>query len=424
MTRHYIADVRNEKWDTGSLRLPVYVRKISRLCCTKEGKYYFYVSVTDGRETMDAVIFDGRINHAKERFEGMPAYITLKRSKNEEIYISRIEECEDFSANDFGNITEATENPERLKLKSVDMGKEYHVCLPLLVTEVSEERTSKSGKPYYTVTGSDGTDSVKLYVWENGAEHAKEEMQGHVLYITLQTGSYPKLIQHMVCGDYPVSEFIERAPVSSDEMYAYVTAALEEASEKCSVAKVALKIYEDRKQEILKSAGAMKLHHSVYGGLLFHTYRMLQSAKAFSRVYLGLDAELLYTGVCVHDIGKLNELTTDEIGHTEFTVDGTLGGHILLGIEIIDETVWEMDEKPDKEELRLLKHMVASHHGVLEHGSPVVPATPEAMALHCLDLLDSRMDMYENTMSGMDPGSISGSVYALGGAHVYKRTEK
>ena len=105
-------------------------------------------------------------------------------------------------------------------------------------------------------------------------------------------------------------------------------------------------------------------------------------------------------------------------------MDGTLGGHILLGIEIIDETVWEMDEKPDKEELRLLKHMVASHHGVLEHGSPVVPATPEAMALHCLDLLDSRMDMYENTMSGMDPGSISGSVYALGGAHVYKRTEK
>ena len=188
-----------------------------------------------------------------------------------------------------------------------------------------------------------------------------------------------------------------------------------------TMAPAALRIYEDHKEELLRWAGALKLHHSVYGGLLYHIYRMLKAAEKACEVYPDLDKELLLIGVALHDIGKLKELNTNEMGVSEFTPDGNLSGHILCGIELLDHAVWEMEEKPSEEEYKLVKHMIASHHGALEYGAIVVPATPEAMVLNYLDLIDSRMYMFEETLSGMEPGSVSPSVWALGGTHVYKQ---
>ena len=96
---------------------------------------------------------------------------------------------------------------------------------------------------------------------------------------------------------------------------------------------------------------------------MYHIYRMLKAAEKACEVYPDLDKELLLIGVALHDIGKLKELNTNEMGVSEFTPDGNLSGHILCGIELLDHAVWEMEEKPSEEEYKLVKHMIASHHG-------------------------------------------------------------
>lgn len=420
MSTNRLEDIRNAGGNP--VRLPVLVKRITGLSCTPKGRDYFIVSVIDGEDAAWFPLYDGRIKKARDQFENKPVYITVK-GEGEEQHIIKIENCNDISADTFEGVSEAV-LPDRTMLKDLDFSQEISVCLPLFITAVGEEKTSKSGNSYFSVTATDGEEEKPFFVWDGKLDEMRKECLGKVRYLKIRTGNYPKVLETKPCNEYPISEFIQTAPVPSEEMYGYITAVLKECSDSCSVGSLALKIYEDHKEELLRWPGALKLHHSVSGGLLYHTYRMLQSARATAKVYPSLDMNLLCIGVALHDIGKLKELSTTIPGVNEFCVDGTLSGHILLGIEMVDQTAWEMEEKPDPEELRLLKHMIASHHGALEYGSPVIPSTPEAMALHCLDLLDSRMDMFEHTMDAMQPGTVSGSVYALGGAHVYCREPK
>ena len=132
------------------------------------------------------------------------------------------------------------------------------------------------------------------------------------------------------------------------------------------------------------------------------------------------DCDLAQLIALLHDIGKLKELETNELGVSEFTPEGNLSGHTLCGIEMLNKAVAEMEVASDAEEYKQVKHMIASHHGLLEHGAIVVPATPEAMVLNNLDLIDSRMYMFEEALTGIEPGTVSGAIWALGGAHVYK----
>lgn len=420
MSRNRLEDIRNAGGNP--VRLPVLVKRITGLSCTPKGRDYFLVSVTDGEDAAWFPLYDGRIKKARDQFENKPVYITVK-GEGEEQHISKIENCNDILADTFEGISEAV-LPERKKLKDLNPSHEVSVCLPLLITAVGEEKTSKSGKSYFSVTATDGEEEKSFFVWDGKPDEMRKECLGKVRYLKIRTGNYSKVLETKPCNEYQVSEFIQTAPVPSEEMYGYITAVLKECSDYCSVGGLALKIYEDHREELLRWPGALKLHHSVSGGLLYHTYRMLQSVRGIAKVYPSLDMNLLCIGVALHDIGKLKELSTTIPGVNEFSADGTLSGHILLGIEMVDQAAWEMEEKPDPEEFRLLKHMIASHHGALEYGSPVVPATPEAMVLNYLDLLDSRMDMFEHTMDSMQPGSVSGSVYALGGAHVYCRAQK
>lgn len=399
------------------VRLAVYVTGINSLRCTKNGKHYYFVHVTDGEDTASFRLFDSRMEYAKDRFEKRVVYVTLKGKDN--LYISKIEECNDIPETEVGDAVNTEPGMEkRILLSDLESFKDSFCCLPVLVTEVGTVKTSKNNKPYYMITVTDGTASASFYIWDDKADEIREKYLNHVVYITVKADEYPKVAQITLCEDYPKTDFIKSAPLPSETMYVEITETLK--SMDSTMAPVALKIYEDHKEELLRWAGALKLHHSVYGGLLYHIYRMMKAAESICAVYPDLNKELLLIGVMLHDIGKLKELNTNELGISEFTPEGNLSGHILSGIEMLDRAIWEMDEKPAEEEYRQVKHMIASHHGTLEHGAIVVPATPEAMVLNYLDLIDSRMYMYEETLSGMEPGTVSPSVWALGGIHVYK----
>lgn len=416
MERTMLREIKNPQEEP--IRLPVYVADINTLQCTKNGKHYFFVYVTDGELTDVFRLYDSRMENARERFEKKVAYITVKGKGN--LYISKIEECSEIPESEFGD-TEALKCPrvDRIKLGDLEKYKDAFCCLPVLVTDVGPLKTSKNNKPYYMITASDGETSSSFYIWDDKADEIREKYLNKAVYLTVKVDEYPKVAQITLCDDFPKEEFLKTAPIPSEEMYEEITGMLK--GFQSTMAPAALRIYEDHKEELLRWAGALKLHHSVYGGLLYHIYRMLKAAEKACEVYPDLDKELLLIGVALHDIGKLKELNTNEMGVSEFTPDGNLSGHILCGIELLDHAVWEMEEKPSEEEYKLVKHMIASHHGALEYGAIVVPATPEAMVLNYLDLIDSRMYMFEETLSGMEPGSVSPSVWALGGTHVYKQ---
>ena len=164
-----------------------------------------------------------------------------------------------------------------------------------------------------------------------------------------------------------------------------------------------------------RAAAARNNHHARRGGLVEHTAQMLRSALAIASVYPHLNRDLLTAGVLFHDCGKLweNQLAADGFG-MPYNETGELLGHITIGIELVN-ALWRKLQQgeiwkswhgldPASEDVRLhLLHLVAAHHGELQFGSPVVPKTPEAWALHYVDNLDAKMEMLANAYATGKP---------------------
>jgi len=151
-----------------------------------------------------------------------------------------------------------------------------------------------------------------------------------------------------------------------------------------------------------RAAAARMNHHAHRGGLLRHTAQMMRTAAALCEVYAALNRDLLLAGVLFHDSGKLWEMCPPEAGfEMPRELRGELLGHISIGIELVN-SLWRklpLDEwkndLPPTETVRLhLLHLIASHHGELQFGSPVAPKTPEAIALHFVDNIDARLEMF------------------------------
>jgi 3'-5' exoribonuclease len=139
----------------------------------------------------------------------------------------------------------------------------------------------------------------------------------------------------------------------------------------------------------------VKLHHAYVGGLLEHTVTMMDIAERLLPYYPGVDRDLLLVGVFLHDSGKTRELTYQRaFGYSD---EGQLVGHIPIGVEMLTEAVAKVPDltgEPFPRELLVrIKHMILSHHGTMEYGSPRVPMTPEAMLVHSIDMMDTRMHM-------------------------------
>jgi 3'-5' exoribonuclease len=159
-----------------------------------------------------------------------------------------------------------------------------------------------------------------------------------------------------------------------------------------------------------RAAAARGNHHARRGGLLEHTSRMMESALALCGVYPELNRDLVIAGVLFHDTGKLWETCPPERGFGIVPeLRGELLGHLSIGIELVN-TIWRDLPKegweqlsPASEEVRLhILHLVASHHGQLEFGSPVLPKTPEAALLHFIDNIDARMEMFITAYQASD----------------------
>ena len=146
-------------------------------------------------------------------------------------------------------------------------------------------------------------------------------------------------------------------------------------------------------RKFLAAPAGVRKHHAYRGGLVEHVTTLLTSAQRISDLYPKLDRDLLLTGIFLHDLGKVDELSYDHV--FQYTDSGQLVGHVVMGVCLLREKLRKVVEllgEPFPDELRLrLEHMIVSHHGSYEYGSPKLPMTLEAVALHYLDSLDAKL---------------------------------
>ncbi len=161
-------------------------------------------------------------------------------------------------------------------------------------------------------------------------------------------------------------------------------------------------------QGLSRAPAGVKLHHAFYGGLLEHVVNVLETAARIADLYPKVDFNLVLAGIFLHDLGKVRELSFDET--FAYTDEGQLIGHLVIGIEMLNEKIPQveaaMGEPFPRETALRLKHMILSHHGSYEFGSPKLPMTPEAIALHHLDNLDAKVNEFLSLIEG-DPNSQS-----------------
>ncbi len=256
--------------------------------------------------------------------------------------------------------------------------------------------TTRRGDPFLIITLADRTGAVAAKVWEGADKLSSLFAEGDVVKVDGLAGAYRGQMEitlsglEAVKGDVDPGLFLESAPREISEMMASLRETLE------GVKNVHLKALSRRflgDQALMarfkRAPAAKNFHHSYVGGLLEHTLSVCQMAVRVTDHYPRLDRDLLLTAAFLHDIGKTQELTMDS--NIAYTDEGRLIGHVVLGAEMVDRKLGELKAFPQELALRL-KHLILSHHGQYEFGSPKRPKFLEAFALHLIDDLDAKIN--------------------------------
>lgn len=288
-----------------------------------------------------------------------------------------------------------------------------------------ELKVSSNKKSYIDMTMSDQTGEVPAKWWDAGETEFAALSANKLYYVNARVDLWKESLQlslHKIkiASDEDqkcISEFVPSAPVPSEQMLQeiYLYAAKIKDSE---IRSVVMELLDEKEDKLLYYPAAKSLHHAIRGGLLYHILRMLHTAEALCNVYEGIHSDLLFAGVIIHDLAKIGELSSNELGMAEYSKEGQLLGHIVMGVEEVDRAGKLVGAS--EETLLLLKHMIVSHHYEAEYGSPKKPMFLEAELLHHIDMIDARVYDYQNATRYIEPGQFSEPVWSLERRSVYK----
>jgi 3'-5' exoribonuclease len=215
-----------------------------------------------------------------------------------------------------------------------------------------------------------------------------------------------------------IDDFVLSAPYKSEDMFDIILEFIEKIKND-DIRGITEQIILECSEKMMHYPAAKSNHHAVRGGLLYHTTTMLKAGEKLLDIYKHLNSDLLYAGVILHDIAKIFEMDSSELGIvSQYTTEGQLLGHIVLGINLIDRAGCKLGA--DKEIIILLQHMILSHHYEPEYGSPKRPMIPEAELLHHLDIIDARMYDMNKALSDVNDGEFSEKIYSLDNVSIYK----
>ena len=266
-----------------------------------------------------------------------------------------------------------------------------------LLKSVTLKTTNSGGKKYLDLVLSDKTGDILGKVWEIKPEH--EELKSNTVFkIRGTVNSWQGTLQLKVEHASKVTEedninlddFVQSAPYTSDEMFNTIKDTVHNMND-IDIKNILNRVLEINKDKLMYYPAAKSNHHSIKGGLLYHITTMLKLAENICGIYDFLNRDLVYAGVILHDMAKIKEMSSNEMGIVdEYTLEGTLLGHMVL-----------------------------SHHYEPEYGSPVKPLIPEAEMLHYLDVMDARMYDMKKAIKETKENEFSERIWSLDSRRIY-----
>jgi 3'-5' exoribonuclease len=259
---------------------------------------------------------------------------------------------------------------------------------------------SQKGSPYLNLRLRDRTGEVDGKIWENALAWDKAFKKGDLIRIQARALSYKNAIQLSIIelrkvadGEVELADYFPVARGDHAEMFAALLGYIEQVRTPCLAELLHAFFRDESIASLFKRAPAAKGFHHVYiGGLLEHTLSVVRMLDQAAAHYTGINRDLLIAGGILHDIGKIYEFSFERI--VEYSDPGRLVGHIVMGVEMIDAKIAAISDFPEQTAMEL-RHLILSHHGVLEYGSPKRPKTLEALIVYYMDDLDAKVNAFQ-----------------------------
>ena len=265
---------------------------------------------------------------------------------------------------------------------------------------------TKAGKTYYSLILQDKTGTADGKIWELNNGIASFDAMNYIhcegMVVSFQGNLQMNISRVRISdeGEYNPADYVPCTEKNTDKMFGEILKYV--ASVKNTYLRQILEMYFVQDEQFVKDfkrhSAAKSVHHGFVGGLLEHTLGVVKLCDYFAGYYRELNRDLLLAAAMFHDIGKLKELS--RFPENDYTDQGQLLGHIMIGTELLGEKIREIPDFPPKLELEL-KHCILAHHGELEYGSPKKPAILEALALNFADNADAKLETMIEALRGI-----------------------
>lgn len=275
---------------------------------------------------------------------------------------------------------------------------------------------SIKGAPYLNVRLKDKTGELDGKIWDNAIELDQQFKKGDIIYIEGKAANYKNAIQVSIVKvqksaweDIDPSDYLPAVKGDVDVMFNELLAFVENIETQPLQKLLQSFFHHEKTAELFKKAPAAKGFHHIYlGGLLEHTLSVVRLLEKVAAHYPELKKDMLITGGILHDIGKIYEFSYATI--IDYSDEGRLIGHIVLGVQMIDKEIAAIADFPPQTAMEL-RHIILSHHGEFEFGSPKRPKTLEALVVHFMDDLDAKFNAFQTFMAASNNGDSDWTTY-------------
>jgi 3'-5' exoribonuclease len=290
---------------------------------------------------------------------------------------------------------------------------ENQTITTFFLVHMKSRRTTREGKPYLALRLADRTGTVEARMWDEVEEVASEFEQGDVVKVEGTVENYRgeaqlkvRRLRRAKPDEVETVDFLPQTKADVEALYAELSAiARGVANDHLRVLLLAVLEDPELAPRLQRAPGAKTIHHAYIGGLLEHVVSLCRLCRLAAQNYSEIDLDLLLTGAILHDLGKVYELSYERA--LDYTTEGNLLGHISIAQDILTRKMEAIPGFPER--LRaLVLHLLLSHHGRLEFGSPVTPKVREAVLLNFLDDIDSKMEAMRASLDAADAAEREG----------------
>lgn len=298
------------------------------------------------------------------------------------------------------------------------------MCDGFVILKKCDIKKTKAGAEYLDliIADKEGEMSAKLWDYRGGSDVFENDM---IVKIRGTVETYNGKDQFRVAqirpageaDDYNLSELVPASAVGGEQLFEMIKKRVNSFKNQ-DLKQIVNSIIDDKKDLLIRYPAALRLHHAIVGGLMYHTMSILRMAEELCKIYTNINKDLLFSGIILHDVAKTWELETSKTGLAKgYSAEGELIGHLVKGAMYVNETAKALGI--ESEVVALLEHMIISHHGIPEYGAAVRPMFLEAEILSALDSLDATIYEINTAVAKVQPGTFTDRQWALDNRKLY-----